>query len=123
MKHLVQAFLIGLPTFHASHVCAEGDAEKAEIHEGHRLALQICSACHVVGSDQQSAPILRRPGPSFAQIAQRRDVSPRSMRVFLQTRHVGTTPPFEMPNPQLLDQQADAIAIYLSSLRDRHRAP
>ncbi|WP_281407394.1 hypothetical protein [Methylobacterium sp. P1-11] len=43
--------------------------------------------------------------------------------MFLQTTHVGATPPFEMPNPQLLDQQADAIAIYLASLKDRHRVP
>lgn len=123
MKHLVQAFIVGLLTVHANHVWAEGTAEPAQIREGHRLALQICSACHIVGSDQQSAPILRRPGPLFAEIARRRDVSPRSIRAFLQTRHVGTTPPSEMPNPQLLDEQADAIASYLASLKDRRRVP
>jgi mono/diheme cytochrome c family protein len=37
--------------------------------EGHRLALMICSACHVVGPDQQSRPLLRNPAPNFRTIA------------------------------------------------------
>jgi cytochrome c2 len=37
---------------------AAGDAK-----EGHRLALKICYACHVVASDQPYPPILRHPAP------------------------------------------------------------
>ncbi len=42
-----------------------------DAQEGHKLAVIICSNCHVAASDQPFAPILRPPAPSFESIAQR----------------------------------------------------
>ncbi len=118
MKYFVQAVVLGLVSCGASQAWC---ADNVEAREGHRLALKICSACHVIGPDQQTAPLLRHPAPSFAQIAKQRDVSPGAIRQFLRSTHTDMVSPFEMPNPQLLDQQADAIAAYLLSLKDSRR--
>ncbi len=32
---------------------------------GHKLALEVCAACHVVAKDQRIAPIMNPPAPSL----------------------------------------------------------
>jgi len=85
--------------------------------EGHRLALKICAACHLVASDQQSPPLLRKPAPNFQAIAGRRDISGASLQQFILTTHSDIATPDNMPNPQLTDDQASDIASYIVSLR------
>jgi mono/diheme cytochrome c family protein len=85
--------------------------------EGHRLALKICSACHVVAADQDIAPIVRNPAPSFQAIANRPGTSAASMQHFVQTIHRTLANGTNMPNPRLTDEQATDIASYIVSLR------
>jgi mono/diheme cytochrome c family protein len=85
--------------------------------EGHRLALKICSACHVVASDQQNAPLLHHPAPDFEAIAARPGISAPSLQLFILTTHSGIGTTENMPNPQLTEDQAADIASYIASLR------
>jgi mono/diheme cytochrome c family protein len=65
--------------------------------EGHRLALKICAACHVVAPDQQSPPLLRDPAPNFQAIAGRRDISAALLQQFILTTHSEIATPDNMP--------------------------
>jgi len=85
--------------------------------EGHRLALKICAACHVVAPDQQIPPVLRNPGPNFQAIAGRPGISAASLQQFILTTHSGIATPDNMPNPQVTEDQAANIASYIVSLR------
>jgi mono/diheme cytochrome c family protein len=85
--------------------------------EGHRLALKICSACHVVASDQQNAPLLHHPASDFKAIAARPGISVPSLQLFILRTHSGIRTPENMPNPQLTEDQAADIASYIASLR------
>jgi mono/diheme cytochrome c family protein len=51
----------------ASHAAAADDADK--VANGHQLALEICSACHIAGPDQKTPPILTQPPPSLEALA------------------------------------------------------
>jgi len=85
--------------------------------EGHRLALKLCSACHIVASDQSEAPLLRDPAPSFPTIANGTDVSANALQNFLLTIHRTLANGSKMPNPALTDDQAIDIAAYIMTLR------
>jgi mono/diheme cytochrome c family protein len=93
-------------------------AEAARIEEGHRLALELCSVCHVVAPDQVSAPELRNPGPPFRDVANRPDTTCASLRMTLTTTHSSSTPPFSMPNPHLTEGQLRDMVGYILSMRD-----
>jgi mono/diheme cytochrome c family protein len=94
-----------------------GAETSANPTEGHRLALEICTACHVVGPDQQVRPLLRNPAPNFQTIAGKPGISAASLNQFILTTHLGITNPDGMPNPQLTEDQAADIASYILSLR------
>ena len=47
-----------------------------QVAKGHRLALEICSACHVAAPDQGAPPILSNPPPSLQTIANRPETRP-----------------------------------------------
>ena len=91
--------------------------------EGHRLVLKICSACHVVASDQQNAPLLHHPAPDFETIAARPGISAPPLQLFILTTHLDIGPPEKMPNPQLTEDQAADIASYIASLRSSNPEP
>jgi len=110
-----------LPTF-SLFVCATTAGASAqpnseEISRGHRLALLACAPCHVVASDQETAPILRTPGPRFDAIANRTGTTADSLRAFLSTTHAKMSIPNGMPNPRLADYQMTEIVSYILSLR------
>ncbi len=86
---------------------------------GHRLALLICSACHIAGPDQNGLPILRPPAVSFQSLAQKEGANYDQIREFMLTTHQDVTHPKEMPNPMLMEQEASDIAAYIISLRRR----
>ena len=90
--------------------------------EGHRLALKICAACHVVGPDQQSPPLLSHPAPDFQAIAAKPGTA-ASLQQFILTTHAGIKTPENMPNPQLTEDQAADIASYIASLRSPKPQP
>ena len=85
---------------------------------GDHIARTICSACHVVASDQDFPPLLIQPAPPFAEIANRADTSEASLRHFITSTHWDErTLPMTMPNPQLTDNQIRAVSRYILSLR------
>jgi mono/diheme cytochrome c family protein len=79
--------------------------------------LRICSACHVVATDEETTPVLRKPPPSLQAIANRPDTSLESLRSFLLTIHRTLANGKDMPNPDLTDEQARDIAAYMMTLR------
>ena len=108
----------------ATLIAALADGARAQQHpaagdpqEGHRLALKICSFCHVAASDQPFPPTLRNPGPSFQAIADRPSTTAVWLRNFLLTTHTTIAEPATMPNPDLADDQVTNIVAYLLSLR------
>ena len=113
------AILVALASSMALVAEAETNADPAE---GHRLALKICSACHVVASDQQFPPMLRKPAPNFQAIAARPGTSAASLQRFILTTHAEIATPKGMPNPQLTEDQAAEIAAYIVSLGSANRA-
>lgn len=93
-------------------------AQGVRVGEGHRLALELCSVCHIVAPDQVSAPVLRNPGPPFRDIANRPGTTGASLRTILTTTHSSSTPPFSMPNPHLTEGQLQDMVGYILSMRD-----
>jgi hypothetical protein len=62
--------------------------------------------------------MLRPPAPSFEAIANRPDITSRTVRHFvLQTHWDQKTVPMQMPNPALPTPDATAVAAYVLSLR------
>jgi len=114
--------LAGLLAFVSSLGLAAEAETAADPAEGHRLALKICSACHVVASDQQFPPMLRNPAPNFQAIAARPGTSAASLQRFILTTHAEIATPKGMPNPQLTEDQAAEIAAYMVSLGSANRA-
>jgi cytochrome c1 len=89
-----------------------------DVKEGHRVALLVCYACHVVERDQrQHLPTLEPPAPSFETIAQRGNVNAESLQAFLTTTHRDVSNPGAMPSPGLTDSYVKQVAAYILSLR------
>lgn len=84
---------------------------------GRAFALRVCAACHVVSDDQPYPPILRQPASSFSAIANKPGTTPASLRAFLSVTHATLKTPYNMPNPELTDQQTAAVISYILSLR------
>ncbi|MBR0775987.1 cytochrome c [Bradyrhizobium diazoefficiens] len=77
---------------------------------GHRLAQAWCQTCHAVEPQMTG---LFDEAPSFQAIADRRGTTMLSLKVFWRTSHQN------MPNLVISPDQADALANYILSLRDR----
>jgi mono/diheme cytochrome c family protein len=93
-------------------------AYERKLDAGEYIALQLCSYCHVVSSDQRYRPELEKPAPSFAQIAARPDVTTTSLARFIHSAHWDAkTLPMTMPNQSLSDAQTDEVANYILSQR------
>jgi mono/diheme cytochrome c family protein len=98
-----------------SHAAAADDADK--IANGHKLALMICSACHIAAPDQKTPPILTQPAPNLEALANKPGATAASVQKFLLTIHLSIANGKDMPNPELDEDQARDIALYLMSLR------
>jgi mono/diheme cytochrome c family protein len=99
---------------------AAESTRQASVARGEHLARLICSACHVVASDQEFPPLLRQPAPSFSDIANRADVSEKSLRHFITRTHWDEqTLPMTMPDPMLTEEQTVAVIRYILALRGR----
>ncbi len=95
-----------------------GGRETLAVQMGRTLALRLCSTCHDVSSNQEFPPALIKPGPSFADIANRRDTSRETLRVFLNNRHGDISVfPMKMPDLMLTDAQKEQAVAYIMSLR------
>jgi len=94
-------------------------AVKADTDAGERLALIVCSACHVVSPTQDVKPVLQPPARSFDSIANKPDTTEASLRHFISTTHKEILPPDQMPNPELSDEQTTSVVRFIMSLRHR----
>jgi len=99
---------------------AQQPSHEEDVAAGHKLALTVCSACHVVAPDQSTEPILRPPAPSFASIANRPGETEEAIRTFINGTHGTLANSKNMPNPSLMDFQVRQAAAYLMSLRTVH---
>ena len=92
----------------------------AQAAAGREIALQICSACHVVAPDQMFPPMLNRLTPSFAEIANRPGASAQSLRALIARTHWDPGKiPMTMPDTMLTSEQRDQVVGYILSLRTR----
>jgi cytochrome c1 len=94
--------------------------DQGDSYEGKRLALELCTSCHIVGCDQEFPPNLHEPVPSFRVIANRPNISASSLRAFLAMTHSTVKAPANTPNPRLTDEQAAQLVSYILSLREQH---
>lgn len=108
-------FAIAALTGAAIHAAAADNPDP--IANGHRLALEICSACHIAAPDQKTPPILKKPAPSLATLANRPGATAESVQRFLLTIHLSLANGKDMPNPELNEDQARDLAAYVMSLR------
>ena len=88
-----------------------------QVANGHQLALEICSACHLPAPDQNTPPILSNPPPTLQAIANRPGTSAASVHNFLLSIHLSLANGKDMPNPLLTEEQASDLAAYVMSLR------
>lgn len=97
---------------------AEDVPRDAETARGEHIARLVCSACHEVAHDQEYAPILTKPAPSFSDIANRPGTSVASLQRFIVSTHWDVNAlPMTMPNPMLSKDEARAVARYIVRLR------
>jgi mono/diheme cytochrome c family protein len=87
------------------------------VQAGKTLALNVCSACHVVSPAEAAQPKLQPPAPSFPDIANRPGTTAESLRAFLLTTHATLKTPPNMPGMLLSDDEATAAANYILSLK------
>jgi mono/diheme cytochrome c family protein len=93
--------------------------ESTDAARGHAIALSVCSACHVSGSDQPYPPILQQPAPNFTNIARKPGTTDEALRHFISTTHATAGDRYKMPNPELTDEMVDQVVAYILSLRDQ----
>ena len=123
MKNLVPYFLA--PAFLAGALgAASAQPSKADpVAVGRDIALKICANCHVVASDQETAPLLKPPAPSFAEIAARPATNEASLRDFLGKPHGEARRSSKMPAFTLGESQIAPLIAYIESLRPASQFP
>lgn len=110
--HIALVILLALAVFFLIRVrsAASATVEPSRVSEGHRLAEAWCENCHAV-----EPHVLEMPNepPSFQAIANQHGITPLSLKVFFRTSHK------DMPNLIIGPHQADALASYILSLKNR----
>ena len=118
MMKTISVSMVALAVLGSSALAQETTTPDA-VQQGKRLAVRICSDCHVVARGDVPQPILQPPAPSFESIAQRGTMTADSIRIFLTTTHRDISNPKGMPNPQLVDDQIGRLMAYLLSLQKK----
>ncbi len=83
-----------------------------DIRLGRSIASKDCAQCHAMGGKKSPTGT---EAPSFDAIANMASASVLSIRVFLRTSHRNKT----MPNIMLTEEEVDAVATYILSLRTK----
>lgn len=100
--------LLGLAT-----ITLDAEAQSmGDATAGGRFALQVCTPCHIVASNQL-APQRLAIAPSFAAIANIPAMTEMALHAFLSSPHPS------MPNLILQPQEQDDVIAYILSLRAR----
>ncbi|HUK01233.1 MAG TPA: c-type cytochrome [Steroidobacteraceae bacterium] len=95
-----------------------GVPQDARIVRGEHIAQSICSACHVVSSQQEFPPLLIKPAPPFAEIANRPGTTIAGLQHFITHTHWDVHKlPMSMPDLMLTHDEADTVTRYIMSLR------
>jgi mono/diheme cytochrome c family protein len=85
-----------------------GEAVAADSMNGQRLAVRICTACHLVLPGQQQA---LDAAPTFAQIAASQDLDERALKTFL-----ANPAHSRMPNLSLTRSEIADLVAYIRTL-------
>jgi mono/diheme cytochrome c family protein len=98
---------------------AQAVTDTAELAHGEHVARFVCATCHVVAKNQEFAPMLSTPTPSFLEIANRRPgVSRESLQHFITSTHWDPDKlEMTMPALMLTPEDTRAVASYILSLR------
>ena len=117
VRNLVPCLLA--PALLAATLCAANAQESRAdpVAVGRDIAVKICANCHVVAGDQESAPLLKPPAPSFAEIAARPATQAASLRDFLGKPHGEARRVSKMPAFTLGEFQIAPLIAYIESLR------
>jgi|SRR5271166_1346882 len=109
--------LLGLSVLGSAASPSEKPAD-SRVARGRQIAVQICSACHLVAQTQEFSPLLNPPAAPFDDIANRANSTRASLRHFVTTTHWDEKSlPLTMPNPSLTDSQIGDVVSYILSLR------
>jgi mono/diheme cytochrome c family protein len=96
---------------------ADGPPADPAVARGESIARNVCSACHIVASDQQPRH-LPAEAPSFSAIANRPETNEKALRRFIATTHWDMkSMPLTMPSPMLTNEQIRDVARYILTLR------
>lgn len=96
---------------------AGGPRVSANVYAGYRIARNVCLPCHVIHPIHGRGPVLPNPGPSFAEIANRPDMSYQSLSAFIATKGWDMARSIRMRSGDYSDQSAQEVASYIMSLR------
>jgi mono/diheme cytochrome c family protein len=90
------------------------------INAGRAVALEACTACHIVAENQPFKPIDAGPKPpaDFKTIANKSGETVQSLRHYLQSLPL-IPKPGGMANPALPTDELDEVAAFIVSLRDK----
>jgi mono/diheme cytochrome c family protein len=117
MKNLIP-YALASAFFAAAFGAANAQQSNADpAATGRDIALKLCATCHVVAEDQESAPLLKPPAPSFAEIAARSATNEASLREFLGKPHSEARRTSKMPLFTLGEFQIAPLVAYIESLR------
>ena len=90
----------------------------AEVRAGYKIARDTCRMCHVIDPAQTNRPILRQPGPSFASIADRPNMTEASLRQLIANQNWDMRSlPVRMPKRTISERSIAQVATYIMSLR------
>ena len=117
MKFPTIATLVALGLVAGAGAPAWSQDANENVQKGRHIAEVVCWTCHVVAQNQEFAPILQPPAPTFASIARRSNITADYLRMFIATTHRDISKPQGMPNPQLLDFQIEQVVAYIMTLR------
>lgn len=83
-----------------------------DIRLGRSIAMKDCAVCHALGGQK---PSTQTAAPPFDALANMPSTTVLSIRVYLRTAHINKT----MPNIMLSEEDVDAVATYILSLRTK----
>jgi len=115
----ILAAVAACTAFAATATYAQNKPVDGSAAAGRDLALQACTGCHVVASDQPYPPIYKGKGrpPEFREIANRPNVSAAWLHNYLASLPV-IPKTGQMANPDLSEEDVRDVSAFIMTLRD-----